>query len=318
MFQIVFNHPEYLWFLIALPLIILLHFLVLRFIKRKAFRFANFETMQRVVEINAKGVRKRQKLSKNLGLLTLRLFVLFLLIAALSDISIKYFANVSTNSYIIAIDNSGSMLANDYQPNRLSAAKTAAKTFIDSLNSKSYVSVVSFAGYPKVIINPSKDYDKIKKAIDSIEVSSEGGTDIASAIIMSAYLLKDRELQGDIIILTDGQTNIGAPIQDAMKIASENDIPVYTIGIGTKKGGSFMKGGLSKLDEELLKKIAEYTHGKYFKSTTNEELKKSFAGIDRYKKSLVFFDLSPYILFFALLLIFIEWGLINTRYRTIP
>jgi len=291
---------------------------VLNFIKRKALRFANFEAMQRVVDTNSKGIGKKQRLSKNIGLLLLRLFVLFILVLILSDVVIWYDAVASTRSYVVAIDDSGSMLANDYYPTRLSAAKSAADTFIDSINSQSTISVIEFAGFPQLLQEPTTDYSTAKNAISMINVSSSQGTDVASTIILSSYLLSEKGTNGDIILLTDGQANVGPSIKEAVKIAQENDVPVYTIGIGTIKGGKFMNGGLSTLDESFLKKIANLTGGKYFRSNNATDIKKAFRSIDKYSKQKLSIDLSPYLLFLALVLVFVEWGLINTKYRTLP
>jgi hypothetical protein len=95
-------------------------------------------------------------------------------------------------------------------------------------------------------------------------------------------------------------------------------VTVHTIGIGTKEGGTFIQGGLSQLAEEELKNIAEKTNGKYFLADSSENLQLAFREIAEINTENVPLDLSAVLIFFALSLMFVEWGLVNTKFRTLP
>src|SRR3989344_2956742 len=123
--EIIFEKPEFLWLLLVIPLIVIVHFLTLKSTTRKAVKFANFETLERITG--------GQSLSKNFFLLFIRTLIILLFIFALSGTTISYIGQGSDFDYAIAIDASNSMLVQDLQPNRLEAAKERAVEFVDSL-----------------------------------------------------------------------------------------------------------------------------------------------------------------------------------------
>lgn len=309
--EIVFANPIYLWFLASFPILIMLHFISLKHLKRKSIKFANFEAIERVTG--------GQLLSKNIGLLYLRLTILLLIVLAVSGTVLWYYGQSSDYSYVLAIDSSTSMLTDDILPSRLDAAKNAALSFIDSLAAKTEIGIISFSGTSFVEQEPTTDLANVKIAINNIEAQRVGGTDFSEAIITSANLMVDSGKAKVIILLTDGQSNVGAPIMEAINYAKENRVLIHTIGVGTREGGKILGLDLiSKLDELTLKSIASNTGGEYYRATDQESLTATYKDIAASTRERVSIELSPMFMMFALILLFTEWILVNTKYRTIP
>lgn len=311
--EITFSNPMYLWFLIVIPLMILAHFITLRFTSRKALKFANFPAIEYITG--------KRILSKNYLLLLMRLVIIFLLILAVSGAVFWYEGETSDIDFMLAIDSSGSMMAKDYEPNRLESAKSAASLFVNSLPEDIEVGVLSFAGVSFIKQRPTGDMLKVSKAIDNISIELVGGTAIGSAIISSVNLFKNPERAKVVVLLTDGQNNVGPSVEEAIIYANENHVTVHTIGIGTEEGGGFPDMNLtfvSKLDSETLILIANQTNGEYYKARNESELSETYEEIALSSVKKVSIDLSLIFLITAVILLFAEWGLINTKYRTLP
>ena len=318
MITLIFNNPVYLWLLISIPLLILTHFFVLGYLKRRAVKFANFEAIKRVTgaKFELKNVRT---ISKNQFLLIIRVFVLLLLILSVAGPVLWYSGQSSEFDFVIAIDASSSMLADDLKPYRLDAARKASSLFVQSLKARTMVGVVSFAGTSFVEQDLTSNLKNAEETINSIKIKRVGGTDIGSAITTSSNLLLGEENARVIILLTDGQSTVGMPVDEAIDYANKNYITVNTIGIGTEEGGTFIKGDLvSKLDEPTLIKIAQKTMGKYYKAENEEELSTAFDSISSSAEEKIPLNLSMGFMMIALALLFVEWGMINTKYRTLP
>jgi Ca-activated chloride channel family protein len=310
--EVVFRTPYYLWFLLVIILLIIIHFVTLRRVKRRALKFANFEAIERVTG--------SEILSKNVLLLYIRLLIILCIILAIAGPTLWYSGKASSLDYVLAIDASSSMAADDLKPNRLEVAKDAAATFVDLLKSTAEVGVVSFSGSSFVEQELTSDFIKVKNAISGIGIKYVGGTDILDAVVTSVDVLVAGKKLKTVILLTDGQLNIGT-VDDIIDYARKNGVAVYTIGIGTVTGGKMPLGnaGLySKLDENILQAIAYGTGGAYHKVENKQELLIAFSSIAVSSTTRVSFNASPTLIIIALLLLLIEWFLINTRYRTLP
>jgi|TARA_Y100000310_G_scaffold149697_1_gene149041 Ca-activated chloride channel family protein len=304
---ITFTHPQYLFLLFVIPLIVLVHFMVLKSKRVPALRFVNFEAISRVRGVSL--------YSKNIFILTLTIIISALLIFSLSGLTISQLINSSSSSFVIAIDSSKSMEANDMLPDRMSNAKKTALNFVDSFPVGTRFSVVSFSGNSIIEQGITQDKSLIKEAIKNIEISSIGGTDLYEAIITSTNLLKSEDARA-IILLSDGQINIGS-LDGAINYANENDVIINSIAIGTEQGG-ITTYGLSKIDEDSLKAVAYNTEGKFFRAKNENEIASSFNEILDLKLKKVSLDLSRYLILIAFILFIIEYILVNTRYRIFP
>lgn len=197
---------------------------------------------------------------------------------------------------VMALDVSGSMLAEDFKPNRIDAAKEIGMEFVSS-RPDDRMGLVVFAG---------ESYTQCPLTIDHAvllnlftEVNSgiiEDGTAIGMGLATAVNRLKDSKAVSKVIILlTDGVNNMGniSPVA-AAEFAQEYDIRVYTVGIG-KNGmapypfqtpfGIQYQNVEVKIDEDVLQQIAESTGGKYFRATDNQSLREIYSEIDSLEKT---------------------------------
>ncbi|RMD65678.1 VWA domain-containing protein [Candidatus Pacearchaeota archaeon] len=304
---IVFQNPQYLWLLAALPVMVFVHFFSLRSRKKSALSFANFEAIARV-----KGV---EFVSRNLTMLVVALLAVSSLSLSLAGMGVRQNLVSSESSFVIAIDNSQSMEATDFSPNRLEAAKQAASEFVDSLPPHARVAVVSFSGNAIVESELTTSKEKLKEAIKRIELSEIGGTDINEVVLLASNILENEDAKS-LVVVSDGRINVGT-IDDAVERAEKNDLIVHTIGIGTREGGQ-VNYGLSKIDEDSLKALAYNTGGRFFMSTDLAKLKNSFQEIVKLKLKRVTRDYSRELGIAALVLFIIYFVLSTAGYKVLP
>jgi Ca-activated chloride channel family protein len=238
---------------------------------------------------------------------------------------------------VMAIDVSSSMLAQDLKPNRLNALKAVASDFIDDRKSDR-IGLVVYAGesYTKTPITSDKRI--VKNALRSIRYDGviDDGTAIGMGLATAVNRLKDSRAQSKVIILlTDGVNNSGfIEPKIASELAVEFQIKTYTIGLGSNgtarapigilPDGKFQYG-LTKveIDEALLQAIADDTGGLYFRATDSEKLKDIYEEINKLEKSEIE-EIKYYnyeekyrpLLLIALGLLFFEWVLKNTIFRS--
>ncbi len=243
---------------------------------------------------------------------------------------------------VLAVDVSGSMLAEDFtlnrkRANRLAVVKEVIKDFVKGRHSDR-IGLVGFAGRAYVISPLTLDYGWLIQNVDRLKVGIiEDGTAIGSGLASAISRLKDTEAKGKVIILlTDGRNNTGriTPMQ-AARIAKALHIKVYTIGAGTKGkapypvkdffGNTVYQPLEVDIDEETLKHIAGETGGKYFRAVDTASLKEIYKEIDSLEKTdieesgyLEYRELFVYTLLAALGLIVLEIVLSNTVLRKVP
>lgn len=302
-----FSHPQYLFLLFSIPIFFLIHFFSLSNRKKIALKFANFDAISKVEGVDF--------FSKNIFILFLSLIIVSSMILAVSGLTFHTFKESTSFSFVIAIDHSQSMQADDFFPDRLTVSKQVAKDFIDTIPYETEIGIVSFSGSSYIRQDMSQDKSGTKNAIDKIELSQFGGTNIYEAVITSTNLLRNQENK-TIILLSDGQINSGT-IEDVTDYANKNDVIIHTIAIGTKEGGT-TEYTISKLDEETLQTISEVTGGDYFVAETSEALTESFGKILNLTKKKVSIELFNYLITIAIILFIIKFFLTNTRYFPLP
>lgn len=197
---------------------------------------------------------------------------------------------------MIAMDVSGSMMATDFLPNRLEAAKDVAKEFIDG-RSQDRIGFVVFEGEAYTACPATRNYSYLKTSIDQIVSGRiEPGTAIGTGLGTAVARLRSDSLKSKVIILlTDGESNKGeiSPMA-AAELAKNKRITVYTIGVG-KEGfasmpvntpfGQIVQNTQVNIDEDLLEEMAELTGGKYFRATDKSSLRDVYKKIDRMEKT---------------------------------
>lgn len=232
-------------------------------------------------------------------LFALRMAALVLLIVALArPQSTSKGENVSTEGIdiVLATDISGSMLAEDFKPNRIEAAKRVATDFIDG-RPNDRVGLVIFAGESFTQCPLTLDHPVVINLLKEVKSGMiEDGTAIGMGLATAVTRLKDSKAKSRVIILlTDGVNNRGVidPLT-AAGIAQSFGIRVYTIGVGTvgvapypvqTPFGTQYQDMQVEIDEALLQKIADQTGGKYFRATDNRTLKDIYGEIDRLEKT---------------------------------
>ena len=303
-----FLWPEFLWLLLAVPLLVLAYWWLLGRKKKMALRYASLSIVR---EAMGKGPGFKRHIPPILFLLAL---VVMLMAAA------RPFAVVSLPSQretiMLAMDVSGSMRATDVLPNRLVAAQNAAKAFLTDLPRNVRVGIVAFAGTASVVQSPTLNREDLVTAIDKFQM--QRGTAIGNGIVVSlAELFPDAGIDlaaqqtgrdkprgtsldapktntpkkdfvpqapgsytsAAIILLTDGQRTTGVDSLDAAKLSADRGVRIYTVGVGTVDGETIGFEGWSmrvRLDEETLKGIARTTQGEYFYAGTAQDLKKVY------------------------------------------
>lgn len=305
--QFSFLHPQYLFFLLLVPLFIFIHFLSLSSRKKKALGFANFDAIAKI-----KGV---DFFSKNIILLVINLLIITSVVFSLSGLTFHTEMKSSSFSYVLAIDSSQSMEASDFPPTRIDVAKNTAKNFIDFAPPDVRIGVVSFSGATKIESEMTENKDDLRRAVKGIQTTNLGGTDINEVVLTSANLLRE-EIQKSLVILSDGQMNVGN-IDEAIYYANKNNVVIHTIAMGTLTGGE-TSVGFSKLDEDTLKSLAYSTGGNYTDVVNEAKLQDAFSDIFKYTKRKVSIEFADYLLIFAVFLIILEFFLSNTRYVNLP
>lgn len=237
----------------------------------------------------------------------LRMIVIALLIVAIarpktsSDVSRTDTEGIDI---VLALDVSTSMLARDFTPDRIEAAKDIAIEFI-SQRPTDRIGVVVFAGESYTQSPLTTDRATLINLIKEIECGLiDDGTAIGNGLANSVSRLKDSQAKSRVVILlTDGVNNSGeiAP-EMAIEIAKTYGVRVYTIGVGaigkapypvmTPFGVRVMDVDV-EIDEELLKKIASETGGTYFRATDNSKLLQIYGEINKMEKAKVTVDSFP-------------------------
>jgi len=319
--EILFSQPQYLWILLAIPLLIILHLLTLKYTKGAALKIANYEALERVAKGQFLGTPYKGKLTnKSIILLLIRSVVYALMIFSISGATLWYVADSSQFDFVLAVDTSASMLVEDFVPNRLEAAKDASKKFVEAVPDKTDIGILTFAGSTMTNLLPTDDKVVVLEAIERISINEFGGTNIGDTIMSATTILisSEGEEQDAVVVLTDGRSNVGTAVDKAIEYAKSNNVVVYTIGVGTEEGGSFLLNTtVSTIDEESLKSIAEMTGGKYYRAESEGMLNDAFTELAKAKEKKFSFDLSWILLVIALVILSVEWLLINTKYKTI-
>ncbi|WP_457330741.1 VWA domain-containing protein [Rhizobacter sp. P5_C2] len=300
-----FVWPDLLWTLLAIPLLVLLYLWLLNKRKKSTLRFASLAIVK---QAQGGGPGWRRHVPPALLLLAFGA----LLVATARPMAVVTLP-LQQETIILAMDVSGSMRATDVQPDRLTAAQEAAKSFLIDLPRSVRVGVVSFAGTAAVVQPPTQSREDVVAAIDRFQL--QRGTAIGSGIVLSLATIfpeagidlsqitgqrnmplgpSDKPKQdfvpvapgsyasAAVILLTDGQRTTGPDPLDAAKMAADRGVKVYSVGIGTKEGETIGFEGWSmrvRLDEETLKNIANLTRAEYFYAGTATDLKKVYQSL---------------------------------------
>lgn len=287
--QIVFAYPYLLWLLVLLPLLIVWYLVK----NKKATSSVTISTLR---------IYKRHGGSKTVIRhlpFVLRLLAMALLIIAIARPQTRNNEERIEGEgidIVLCMDVSGSMLAEDFAPNRMEAMKKVAADFVDARKTDR-IGLVIFSGEPFTQCPITSDYAALKSQIYAVRSGIlHDGTAIGSGLATSVERLKKSKSKSKVIILlTDGENNGGLiPPSTAKEIAKAYNIKVYTIGMGTEgfatlpqqtTAGVVRTKEKVNIDEKLLQEIARETGGNYFRATDNESLSNIYVEIDKLEKS---------------------------------
>jgi Ca-activated chloride channel family protein len=199
---------------------------------------------------------------------------------------------------VLSVDTSRSMLAEDVRPNRLEATKAAAAEFVRALPRNARVGLVSFSSYATLLVPPTTDHERVIRAIEALQ--PEFATAIGDGLLEAVWALPgrtrpvdptaappapDRRLPpGTVVLMSDGQSNRGVSPVEAARIARDQQVKVYTVGVGTAEGTFLNIGGRPiwvRLDEETLREMAAITDGTYFHASSAHELRRVYRTLGR-------------------------------------
>lgn len=270
------EHPEYFYLLALLPLLALLYAWLLHWRKKRQKAFADAPLLSRLVPERSKN---KHALKFLMGLLIISLLSLSLVNPQVGTKVEK--VKREGVDIVFALDVSKSMLAEDVPPNRLDRAKQIISNTLDVLVSDR-VGIITYAGraYPQLPI--TTDYGAARLFLENIntDLIPSQGTAIAEAIELSSRYFDDADQKNRIlVILSDGEDHEEG-IDAAIEKALANNIRVYTVGLGTERGGPIPvynrgyrvgykkdRSGetvITQLDNKLLTEIAEKGDGRYW------------------------------------------------------
>lgn len=302
-----FLWPQYLWLLLALPLLVLAYLWLLRRRKRLVLQFADLGLVRQAL-----GARAHWR--RHLPPALLLASVALALLAAARPLAVVTLPSDHA-TIMLVMDVSLSMRANDIKPNRLVAAQEAAKAFLKELPRAIKVGIVTFAGTAQLVQPPTLNREDLVAAIDRFQM--QRGTAIGTGIVVAlAELFPDDGIDvaeltygtgkgprsrgidepakakpkkefvpvapgsyesAVMIMLTDGRRTTGIETQEAARMAANRGVRVYSVGLGTVEGvETDMGGGWSmylRLDEPSLKAVAQITQAEYFIARNADALK---------------------------------------------
>ena len=328
--NIEFANPEYFYLLLVIPLMAVWYW----FNQSKTHADLQFSSTE-VFETSGKSLKSYLFYS----LPVFRMLAIGILIIALArpqSTTSRQNVSIEGIDIVMALDVSGSMLAQDLKPDRLEAAKLVASDFFDG-RPDDRIGLVIFSGETFTQCPLTTDHTVIKNLFKDIKSGMiEDGTAIGDGLATAVNRLKDsKAISKVIILLTDGVNNAGSvdPLS-AAEIAKLYGVRIYTIGVGTIGMAPYpvqTPFGIKyqevevKIDEDLLKEVTSMTDGKYFRATSNQKLKEIYEEIDLLEKSKI--DVTEFrrkteeylpLALLALLLFTIVIILRKTVFKTIP
>lgn len=272
-----FLNPWVLWLLLLVPVLGGLYVVLQQRRKTYAVRFTNLELLETVAP---RRPGWRRHVAPVLFLITL-----VLLIGAAARPVATLRVPREQASIMLVMDVSGSMASTDLDPNRIVAAKDAAQEFLDSLPDRMRVGLVSFSDYATLVTPLTTDKEIVDEALENLRV--RGGTAMGDGMAVALDQIDierqaGQEVPASMLVLSDGETNRGAPPEQVAQAAMEARVPVYVIGVGTEEGAIQRAGDQlvrSQLNREELELVATLTGGRYFESTTSESLEEIYRSV---------------------------------------
>ena len=291
--------PNMLWLLLILPLTVLGYVLLIRRRNKAAVRYASLDLIKGAIG-KTQSIRRHVPPAFFLVAMGLALFAVTRPAAVITLPSQR-------ETIILVMDVSGSMRASDVEPQRITAAQAAALSFVKDQPEDARIGVVAFSSSAMTIQQPTLNREDVSSAIQRLQ--PQRYTAVGSGILVALEdIFQNLDLEGEmpqgergralgdtpapapqdfkpvaagsftsavVILMTDGQSNMGADPIKAAKAAADRGVRVFTIGFGSEKGGIVEFEGRQThvaLDEETLKRVADITHAAYYRAGSQKEL----------------------------------------------
>ncbi|MCI5707626.1 MAG: VWA domain-containing protein [Odoribacter sp.] len=326
-----FAHPELLYLLLVIPLLIVFYIVMVNKKKKAIAEFGNPELLKPLMPL----VSFKRGAWKFVMILIALMFVIIGVAGPQFGSKLQQIKKQGVE-LIVVLDVSNSMLAQDIKPNRLEKAKMAISRMVEKL-SDDKVGMIVFAGNAYVQLPITTDYSSAKLFLSNIntDIVPVQGTAIGAAIDLAAKsFTPETETSKAIIVITDGENHQDDAVA-AARVAHEKGITIHTIGMGLEQGapipekgnpGQFMKDGsgnvvVSKLDEQTLQEIAKAGEGMYVRaSNTDVGLSRLLDEVGKMEKSIleekVYTDYAEkyqYFILIGLFFIFLEFMILGRR-----
>ncbi len=327
-----FANPEYLYLLLLIPALLLLFSAVSIRRRRRLARFGNPEIMALLTPETS---RWRPRFKNTLLLCALSLLIIA---AARPQLGSKLREESSKGvEMMFVVDVSNSMLAEDFEPNRLERTKYAINRLFEGMD-QDRAGLIAFAGDASVQLPITSDFRMAAAFVNRLSPNMVGeqGTSIGTALDLALLSFSEQSKASKVIILiTDGESHEDNAIATAER-AKAQGVKIFTIGIGTPEGapieidGEFIKDQegnmvVTKLNEEMLDDIATITEGGYVRATKQDiglnEVIKEINDLEKGELSMVKFEeyneLFQYLIALALLLLSMEFYMLDRRSKVL-
>jgi len=274
-----FLAPERLWLLLLVVALGIAYVVVLRWRRTATVRFTQVDLLDKVAP-------KRPRWRRHVVAVLMLLGLAFAVVATARPVD-RGTENVSSDGRILVLfDVSLSMMADDVDPDRFTAAQEAARNFVAEVDDGVEVGLLSFSGTVNVEVDPTLDRAAIDRGIDNLELAES--TAIGEALASGTRLLVNSadpdadpdKAPGVIVLLSDGETTVGRPTAEGAQDAADAGIPVYTIAFGTDGGRIVdpVSGDVVPVPvrPEELAQVADTTGGEAFEARTGDELASAY------------------------------------------
>lgn len=291
-----FEWPFVLPLLIVVPLLAAVYIAMQKRRNQYALRYASVSLVAQAV---GKGPGIKRHIPPALYLLAIAALIIGL---ARPEATIP--VPQDTGTVLLVIDVSGSMFAQDVDPNRMEATKKAAREFVENQPGGVKIGVVSFSDFAALVAPPTTERDQVLEAISRLR--PQRGTNIGAGLQVAMDAIYEDQADGEaivtgvatptpvpgtldvppasIVLVSDGQSNTGPDPLEIIDEATTAGVKVYTVGIGTPEGTVLQIQGrnvFTRLDELTLQTMAEETGGTYFNAQTETDLRAVYEDLSR-------------------------------------
>jgi Ca-activated chloride channel family protein len=297
LFHMSFDWWEALFGLALIPVLAAIYIVMQRRRQRYALRYASVSLVAQAVGAGP-GIKRHIPAA-------LYLLALAAMIVALARPTATVPLPSNTGTVILSIDVSGSMLAEDVEPNRMEATKEAARSFVEKQPDGVRIGIVSFSDFGALVAPPADSRTQALEAIGRLR--PQRGTNIGAGLAVALDAIYEEQADGEpivtgqpiptpvpgeeidtppasIVLVSDGQSNTGSDPLELAQEAADAGIKIYAVGIGTPEGTVLQIQGrnvFTRLDEATLKGMAELTGGTYFNAQDEDDLRQIYDDLSR-------------------------------------